>query len=123
MSHILKFMNMYEADLCGHNFVVNPSLHTSLHFRAVKTSLHKKQIQYGRFQRAHLTKSGDVISDRQQILYLLFLRDQLLTIHFSKVISTIEPHFCILTNIVIFLNTGDFNIIFSSHYFSNSVIK
>ena len=21
MSHILKFMNMYEADLCGHNFV------------------------------------------------------------------------------------------------------
>ena len=26
MSHILKFMNMYEADLCGHNFVqlLNP---------------------------------------------------------------------------------------------------
>ena len=75
---------------------VNPSLHTSLQFRAAKSSLHKKQIQYGRFQRARLTKSGDMISDWQQILYLLFLWDQLLTIHFSKVISTIEPHFCIL---------------------------
>ena len=63
MSHILKFM--YEADLCGQNFVytVNPSLHTSLQFHAVKSSLHKKQIQYGRFQRARLTKSGDMVSD------------------------------------------------------------
>ena len=63
MSHILKFMNMYEVDLCGHNFVVNPSLHISLQFCAVKSSLHKKQIHCGRFQRAHLTKRGDMISD------------------------------------------------------------
>ena len=43
---------------------VNPSLHTSLQFHAVKSSLHKKQIQYGRFQRARLTKSGDMMTKK-----------------------------------------------------------
>ena len=57
MSHILKFMNMYEADLRGHNFVqLTPVCKPVYRFRAVKSSLHKKQIQYGRFQRARLKK-------------------------------------------------------------------
>ena len=94
MSHILKFMNMYEADLCGHNFV----------------QLTPVCIPVYRFQRARLTKRGDMISDWQQILnnicYFYGIKI-LLTIHFSKVILTIEPHFCILANIVIFLNTGN----------------
>ena len=109
MYHILKFMNMDEADLCGHNFVqLTPVCIPVYSFVQSRAHCTKKQIQYGRFQRACSTKSGDMIGDWwQQILYLLFLWDQLLTIHFSKVISTIEPHFCILANIVIFLNTGN----------------
>ena len=64
MSHILKFINMYEADLCGHNFVqLTPVCIPVYSFVQSRAHCTKKQIQDSRFQRARLTKSGDMISD------------------------------------------------------------